>query len=82
MNGQGIAVGRHRMIWWLSQHTEGNLADEFLSIRAQAQWFLSIFSEIGNLFALSRHTVSAANHRLLLNKSLGIWSNITQGNLA
>ena len=27
---------------------------------AHAQRFLSIFSEIGNLFALSRHTVSAA----------------------
>lgn len=37
---------------------------------AQAQCFLSIFSEVGNLFALSRHTVSSANHRILLNKSL------------
>ena len=44
----------------------------------QAQQFLSIFSEVGNLFALSRHTLSAANHRLLLNKSLGIWSLVTQ----
>lgn len=45
---------------------------------AQAQRFLSIFSEVGNLFALSRHTLSADNHRLLLNKSLGTWSNLTR----
>lgn len=44
---------------------------------AQAQRFLSIFSEVGNLFALARHTVSAVNHRLLLNISLSIWSNLT-----
>ena len=43
---------------------------------AHAQRFLSIFSEVGNLFALSRHTVSATNHRLLLNKSLNTWSNL------
>ncbi len=48
---------------------------------AQAQRFLSIFSEVGNLFALSRHSVSAANHRLLLNKSLNTWSNLTQTGL-
>ena len=48
----------------------------------QAQRFLSIFSEIGNLFALSRHAVSAATHRELLSRRLGTWSNITQGNLA
>lgn len=45
---------------------------------AQAQRFLSIFSEIGNLFALARHTLSAANHRLLLTKSLDAWANIAR----
>ncbi len=45
---------------------------------AQAQRFLSIFSEVGNLFALARHTLSAANHRFLLHKSLGTWSDLTQ----
>ena len=44
----------------------------------QAQWFLSIFSEVGNLFALSRHSVSAASYRELLNRSLGIWASVTQ----
>ena len=48
----------------------------------QAQQFLSIFSEVGNLFALSRHTVSAASYRELPNRSLGIWSDITQVDLA
>lgn len=43
----------------------------------QAQRFLSIFSEIGNLFALSRHTVSAANHRELLRRSLVTWAAVT-----
>lgn len=41
---------------------------------ASAQRFLLIFSEIGNLFALARHTLSAANHRLLLTKRLASWS--------
>lgn len=49
---------------------------------AQAQKFLSIFSEIGNLFALARHTMSAANHRFLLNKSLNTWTNLTQVGVA
>lgn len=45
---------------------------------AHAQRFLSIFSEVGNLFALARHTVSAANHRLLLATSLNTWSSMAQ----
>ena len=49
---------------------------------AQAQRFLSIFSEVGNLFALARHTLSAANHRLLLHKSLNTWTNLPQAGLA
>jgi putative transposase len=49
---------------------------------AQAQRFLSIFSEVGNLFALARYTLSAANHRFLLNKSLNTWFNLTQAGVA
>jgi len=48
---------------------------------AQAQRFLSIFSEVGNMFALARHTLSAANHRVLLNKSLNTWSNLAQARI-
>jgi hypothetical protein len=45
---------------------------------AQAQRFLSIFSEIGNLFALARHTLSAANYRFLLSKRLIFWNALAQ----
>jgi putative transposase len=44
----------------------------------QAQRFVSTFSEIGNLFALSRHSVSAASYRELLNRNLVIWASVTQ----
>ena len=45
---------------------------------AEAQRFLSIFSEIGNLFALARHTLSASSHRILLDKSLRTWSAVSR----
>ena len=35
-------------------------------------------AKIGNMFALSCHSVSAANYRELLNRSLGIWASVTQ----
>ena len=44
---------------------------------AQAQRFLSIFSEIRNLFNLSRHAVTASNFRALLRQRQALWSTLT-----
>jgi hypothetical protein len=44
----------------------------------QAQRFLSTFSKIGNLFALTGHSASAVIHREMLNRNLGIWASVTQ----
>lgn len=49
---------------------------------AQAQRFLSIFSEVGNLFSLARHTLPAANDRFLQTKSLNTWSNLAKSGMA
>lgn len=44
---------------------------------AQAQRFLTIFSEVGNFFGLTRHTLSAANFRELLARRLADWGALT-----
>lgn len=49
---------------------------------AQAHRLLLIFSEVSNLFALARHTLSAANKLLLLNNSLNTWSNLANAGVA
>lgn len=44
---------------------------------AQAQKFLSIYSQICNFFGLVRHTLSATNHRELLVRRIGEWRLMT-----
>ncbi len=38
-----------------------------------AQRFLSVFSVVGNLFRVGRQKISAANYRMLRDRSFGIW---------
>jgi putative transposase len=44
---------------------------------AQAQKFLSIYSQMCNFFGLVRHTLSASNHRNLLASRLAEWRLLT-----
>jgi putative transposase len=49
---------------------------EFKSPR-QAQRFLTIHGLIQNLFRVGRHLVSSANHRMLRDRSFGVWRQVT-----
>ena len=43
----------------------------------QAQRFLTMHGLIQNLFRVGRHLVSSANHRMLRDRSFGVWRQVT-----
>jgi len=43
----------------------------------QAQRFLAVYSQVHNLFRVGRHLLRAANYRLLRNRSLEMWQQVT-----
>ena len=43
----------------------------------QAQQFLSVHGIIQNLFRVGRHLASAANHRMLRDRSFAVWQQVT-----
>jgi putative transposase len=43
----------------------------------QAQRFLSVHSQVHNLFRIGRHLLRAANYRLLRNRSFEMWQQVT-----
>ena len=43
----------------------------------QAQRFLAVHSQVHNLFRVGRHLLSAANYRLLRNRSFEMWQQVT-----
>jgi len=43
----------------------------------QAQRFLSVHAEVGNLFRVGRHLLKACHHRELRGKSFAEWERVT-----
>jgi len=44
---------------------------------AQAQRFVTVQGVVLNLFRVGRHLVRPANHRILRERALGVWSQVT-----